>query len=60
MMTSCLGSRLVLLHIRFENATCGRRFLINTKKKSSVFENTQLVWTVKYDSKTLRVDAAYI
>ena len=25
-MTLCLGSRLALPHIRFENATCGRRF----------------------------------
>ena len=24
--TSCLGSRLALPHIRFENATCGHRF----------------------------------
>ena len=26
-MTSCLGSRLAFPHIRFENVTCGRRFL---------------------------------
>ena len=26
MMTLCLGSRLALPHIRFENATCGHRF----------------------------------
>ena len=41
-MTSCLGSRLALPHIRFENATCGRRFFLNTEKKASVFENTRL------------------
>ena len=41
-MTSWLGSRLALLHIQFENATCGRRFLLNTKEKVSVFENTRL------------------
>ena len=28
--------------IRFENATCGCRFLLNTEKKISVFENTRL------------------
>ena len=33
-MTSCLGSRLALLHTRFENARCGRRFFLNTKKKN--------------------------
>ena len=41
-MTSCLGSRLALPHIRFDNAKCGRRFLLNTEKKTTVFENTRL------------------
>ena len=42
-MTSCLDSRLALPHIRFENATCGRRFFIlNTEEEVCVFENTQL------------------
>ena len=28
--------------IRFENATCGRRFFLNMEKETSVFENTRL------------------
>ena len=51
-MTSCLGSRLVLPHIRFENATCGRRVFQIPRKKSPF----RYVWTVKYDSKALHVD----
>ena len=37
-MTSCLGSRLALPHMRFER----RRFFLNTEEKFSVFENTRL------------------
>ena len=40
-MTSCLGSRLALLHIPFENVRVDGDFL-NTEKKPSVFENTRL------------------
>ena len=56
-MTSCLG---------FSSAhTIRKRFVwtqifLNTKEKTFVFENTRLyVWMVKYDSKTLRVDADF-
>ena len=41
-MTSCLGLRLALPHIRFENATCGRRFFKYGEKISVKFENTRL------------------
>ena len=41
-MTSCLGSRLALPHIRFKNATYGRRFFLNTEENVFVFYNTRL------------------
>ena len=41
-MTSCLGSRLALPHIRLENAMCGCRFILNTEKKISIIENTRI------------------
>ena len=43
-MTSCLGSRLALPHIRFENVTCGvwTQLVLKTEDKVSVFENTRL------------------
>ena len=40
MVTPCL--RLALLHIRFENARCRRRFFLKYGEKISVFENTRL------------------
>ena len=40
-MTSCLGSRLALPHIRFEDAMCRRKFF-KYEEKTSNFENTRL------------------
>ena len=57
-MTSCLGSRLALPHIRIENATCTQIFL-NMEKKSPFSKILGYVWMVKYDSKTLGVDADF-
>ena len=51
--------RLALSHIRFENAACGRRFFLNAEKKTPFSKIPGYVWTVKYDSKMLRVDAGY-
>ena len=43
-MTSCLSSGLALLHIQLEDATNGRRSVLNTKKKYPLFSknNTRL------------------
>ena len=58
-MTSCLGSRLALPHIRFENAACGRRFFEHGGNEVTFSKTPGYVWTVRYDSKTLRVDADF-
>ena len=54
---SCLSSRLALPHIRFENATCVRIFFKYGGKKCPFSKILGYVWMVKYDSKSLRVEA---
>ena len=58
-MTSYLVSRLALPHIRFENATCGRRFFSNKEKHLRFRKYPGYVWMVKYSSKTLHVGADF-
>ena len=58
-MTSCPGSRIAFPHIRFENVTCGRSFFLMRRKKAPFSKIPGYVWTVKYDLKTLRVDADF-
>ena len=54
-MTLCLGSKLALLHIRFENATCRPNFFLNTEEKVSILENTRL----RVDGRTRFENATY-
>ena len=58
-MTSCLGSRLALPHIRFEKLRMDADVFLNTEKISRFSKIPGYVWMVKYDSKTLRVDADF-
>ena len=54
---SCLSSRLALSYIRFENATCVRILFKYGGKKCPFSKILGYVWMVKYDSKSLRVEA---
>ena len=57
LIMSCLSSRLALSHIRFENATCVRILFKYGGKKCPFSKILGYVWMVKYDSKSLRVEA---
>ena len=56
-LNSCQSSKLARPHIRFKNVTCGRRFSKIERKESPFSKIPGYLWTVKNNSKTLRVDA---